>query len=111
MTDLGDGFGPFTPWTLDIVPPETNTDQKNVSSYGTAIEEKAKEELQAIRDKTHEESKLRNKAKELQARIDKAYTRSRNENVRKKFKEMRDKLNLELAQIEDQLKDYQINRK
>lgn len=119
MTNLDDGFGPFVPRQLDlglvnntlIVNEVKSVKDKHISTYSEAIEAKAEEELQSIRDKTHEESKLKAKAKDLQSRIDKTYTKSRNPVVRDKYKKIRDGLKMELKHIEDQLVDYQMNRK
>lgn len=119
MVDIDDGFGPFVPRQLDlglvndslINKEAKNAKTSHISTYSEAIEAKAEEELQSIRDKTHEESKLKAKAKDLQARIDKTYTKSRNQVVRDKYKKIRDGLKMELKHIEDQLVDYQMNRK
>lgn len=114
MTDLNDGFGPFVPnQPLNSISPEISiilSDRREASTYGDAIEDRAKEELRSIRGKTNEEAKLVQQESELKNRIEKCYTKSRNASVRAKYKENRDRLKSQLAKVQDELTDFRLSK-
>lgn len=111
MVDLGDGFGPFVPRTISVGNSIDPFKETNISTYSEAIESKAHDEYNSIREKTHEISKLKSEASELECKIKRSYTKSTNPKVRAKMKANRDAYQARLTKIMDELKDYEVRKK
>lgn len=110
--DLGDGFGPFLlPDAMehdDHLEFLIKTKDPVSRGYADSVVHRATEEFSDDMMGSKVEVQLKRREKELKERIRKAHTKSRNPKVRESFKKIREKLEGELLQIQDEMKGLTI---